>query len=151
MKLAINFHHPYKNLSESLKTFFFKIGTRRRRRCSVTSRAVVQVLMRRNSLTIIDVLKPLWMLTYVTGLFPAWCSATERRLLSKIAHRIGIVVNGLLLSVFTIYGWFISSCYQIVTPPADFIFNLFWCLVHLTTIAFDFDILHATRQAGDLL
>ena len=76
----------------------------------------------------------MWVLTYVIGILPDWCSSIQRSLVSTIANRIGVATNGLILVAVGAYHCFFTISLMKHVGNIQIVLGLVWCATYLTTI-----------------
>ena len=131
--MAIVHHHWYGKLWKTSRRRSW-IGSRYR--CHPVRTASREGNCSHNKMSITDVLKPLWVLTFAIGIFLDWCCPIERRFASITANRIGIVINGLILFLIAIFN-LINTCYSLnQVAHKQFLISLLWSVGYLAVTAF---------------
>ena len=89
--------------------------------------------------TLIQVLEPVWKLSFWVGVFPDWCHSPPRKPCSIIFNRIVVFISTLILTVLTSYQTFyLIIDFLEITSIKSIIFSLIGFFPQLTAVVFSF-------------
>ena len=89
--------------------------------------------------TLIQVLEPVWKLSFWVGVFPDWCHSPPRKPCSIIFNRIAVFISTLILTVLTSYQTFyLIIDFLEITSIKSIIFSLIGFFPQLTAVVFSF-------------
>jgi hypothetical protein len=95
--------------------------------------AAVEVGTKMKSL--IQILEPIWKVSYWIGVLPGWCHSVQRGQCSRIFNRIGVFVSTLIITMLTCYQTFrlIVDSME-VTSMRSIIFSLIGLFPHWASV-----------------